>query len=104
MLKLGRAQGVAMAAALHRGLPIFEYTPKKVKINNRNGNASKEQVAAMLQSLLNFQDLPIFLDATDAVAVALCHFFQSGNSAEGLSKQYTGWDAFIKDNDNRVKK
>lgn len=58
----------------------------------------------MLQSLLNFQDLPIFLDATDAVAVALCHFFQSGNSAEGLSKQYTGWDAFIKDNDNRVKK
>ena len=105
MLKLGRAQGVAMAAALHRGLPIFEYTPKKVKKSiTGNGNASKEQVAAMLQSLLNFQDLPKFLDETDAVAVALCHFFQSGNSAEGLSKQYTGWDAFIKDNDERVKK
>lgn len=105
MLKLGRAQGVAMAAALHRGLPIFEYTPKKVKKSiTGNGNASKEQVAAMLQSLLNFQDLPKFLDATDAVAVALCHFFQSGNSSEGLSKQYTGWDAFIKANDERVKK
>lgn len=105
MLKLGRAQGVAMAAALHRGLPIFEYTPKKVKKSiTGNGNASKEQVAAMLQSLLNFQDLPKFLDATDAVAVALCHFFQSGNSSEGLSKQYTGWGAFIKANDERVKK
>ena len=105
MLKLGRALGVAMAAALHRGLPIFEYTPIKVKKSiTGNGNASKEQVAAMLQSLLNFQDLPKFLDATDAVAVALCHFFQSGNSSEGLSKQYTGWDAFIKANDERVKK
>lgn len=104
MLKLGRAQGVAMAAALHRGLPIFEYTPKKVKKSiTGNGNASKEQVAAMLQSLLNFQDLPKFLDATDAVAVALCHFFQSGSSAQGLSKQYTGWDAFVKENDSRVK-
>ena len=105
MLKLGRAQGVAMAAALHRGLPIFEYSPKKVKKSiTGNGNASKEQVAAMLQSLLKFNDLPKFLDATDAVAVALCHFYQSGNAAHGLSKQYTGWDAFIKENEGRVKK
>ncbi len=105
MLKLGRAQGVAMAAALHRGLPIFEYTPKKVKKSvTGNGNASKEQVAAMLQTLLKFDELPKFLDATDAVAVAVCHFFQSGNSSEGLSKQYTGWDAFIKANEKRVTK
>lgn len=105
MLKLGRAQGVAMAAALHRGLPIFEYTPKKVKKSiTGNGNASKEQVAAMLQSLLNLTDLPKFLDATDAVAVALCHFYQTGNTSQGLSKQYTGWEAFVKDNDGRVKK
>ena len=105
MLKLGRAQGVAMAAALHRGLPIFEYSPKKVKLAiTGSGNASKEQVAAMLQRMLNSNDLPKFLDATDAVAVALCHFFQSGNAAKGLSKQYKGWDAFIKENEGRVKK
>jgi crossover junction endodeoxyribonuclease RuvC len=105
MLKLGRAQGVAMAAALHRGLPIFEYTPKKVKKSiTGNGNASKEQVASMLMSLLNFEDLPKFLDATDAVAVALCHYFQTGNAAQGLSKQYSGWESFVKDNEARIKK
>jgi len=105
MLKLGRAQGVAMAAALHRGLPIFEYSPKKVKQSiTGNGNASKEQVAGMLQTMLLFKDLPKFLDATDAVAVALCHFFQSGNAAKGLNKQYKGWEAFIKENDERIKK
>jgi crossover junction endodeoxyribonuclease RuvC len=86
MLKLGRAQGVAMAAALHRGLPIFEYSPKKVKQSiTGNGNASKEQVAGMLQSILNFKELPKFLDATDGVAVALCHFYQSTNVAQGLA-------------------
>jgi len=105
MLKLGRAQGVAMAAALHRGLPIFEYSPKKVKqAVTGNGNATKEQVASMLQTLLNFNDLPKFLDATDALAVALCHFYQSGNTSKGLSKQYKGWEAFIKENDDRIKK
>jgi crossover junction endodeoxyribonuclease RuvC len=105
MLKLGRAQGVAMAAALHRGLPIFEYSPKKVKQSiTGNGNASKEQVAGMLQSILNFKELPKFLDATDGVAVALCHFYQSSNVAQGLSKQYKGWEAFVKENEERVKK
>jgi len=105
MLKLGRAQGVAMAAALHRGLPIFEYSPKKVKQSiTGNGNASKEQVAGMLQSILNFKELPKFLDATDGVAVALCHFYQSANVATGLSKQYKGWEAFVKDNEVRIKK
>ncbi len=105
MLKLGRAQGVAMAAALHRGLPIFEYGPKKVKQSiTGNGNSSKEQVAGMLQTMLNFKDLPKFLDATDALAVALCHFFQSGNASKGLSKQFKGWEGFVKENENRVKK
>lgn len=105
MLKLGRAQGVAMAAALHRGLPIFEYGPKKVKQSiTGNGNSSKEQVAGMLQTLLHFKDLPKFLDATDALAVALCHFFQTGNAAQGLNKQFSGWEGFVKENSHRIHK
>ena len=75
MLKLGRAQGVAMAAGLAREVPITEYEPKKVKMAiTGNGNASKEQVAKMLQQLLNFRELPSHLDATDGLAVAVCHF------------------------------
>lgn len=104
MLKLGRAQGVAMAAALHRDLPIFEYSPKKVKQSiTGNGNASKEQVAGILQSMLKFKDLPKFLDATDALAVALCHFFQNQNPNTMSVKNFSGWGAFIKDNPDRVK-
>lgn len=100
MLKLGRAQGVAMAAALYRNIPITEYAPKKVKLSvTGNGNASKEQVAIMLQQLLKFGDLPKLLDATDALGVAVCHFFQGGKS-KSSSKS---WKAFITDNPDRVK-
>lgn len=100
MLKLGRAQGVAMAAALSVDIPIFEYAPRKIKQSvTGNGNASKEQVAAMLKNLLKFQEDPKFLDATDGLAVAVCHAFQN-NSGEGNSKNYSGWAAFVKDKGN----
>jgi crossover junction endodeoxyribonuclease RuvC len=100
MLKLGRAQGVAMAAALSREIPITEYAPKKVKQSvTGNGNASKEQVAKMLMTLLHIQEMPKLLDATDALAVALCHHFQK---KETTSKG-TSWEAFAKDNQHRIK-
>lgn len=103
MLKLGRAQGVAMAASLHRNIPICEYSPKKVKMAiTGNGNASKEQVAGMLANLFNMKDLPIkSLDASDGLAVAVCHHFNSGGIS--TEKSYTGWDAFLKQNPDRVK-
>ena len=102
MLKLGRAQGVAMAAALSRNIPIFEYAPRKIKQSiTGNGNATKEQVAAMLQTLLKFTETPQFLDATDGLAVAVCHSFQRVGST-GSSKSYSGWDAFVKDNEKRL--
>lgn len=104
MLKLGRAQGVAMAAGLAKGLPIFEYSPKKVKQSiTGNGNATKEQVAAMLKQLLKFNETPEFLDATDGLAVAVCHSFQK-ISGTGSGKQYSGWEAFAKDNLKRITK
>jgi crossover junction endodeoxyribonuclease RuvC len=79
MLKLGRAQGVAMAAGLYREIPITEYSPKKIKMAiTGNGNASKEQVAKMLQSLFKIKELPKNLDATDGLAAAVCHFFNQG--------------------------
>jgi crossover junction endodeoxyribonuclease RuvC len=100
MLKLGRAQGVAMAAALAHGIPINEYAPKKVKQSvTGNGNASKEQVAAMIQNLLKFKKTDYLLDATDALAVALCHHFQ-GNTH---TKKTQGWGAFLSDNPKRIK-
>ncbi len=103
MLKLGRAQGVAMAAALSKNLPICEYTPRKIKQSiTGNGNSGKEQVAAMLKQLLNFKETPEFLDATDGLAVAVCHSFQKITSA-GNKKSYSGWEAFAKDNLKRVK-
>lgn len=103
MLKLGRAQGVAMAAALSREIPITEYSPKKVKQSvTGNGNASKEQVAAMLQTLLGIAELPRLLDATDALAVALCHHFHEGRiQTRGRTE---GWKSFIEENPNRIKK
>jgi crossover junction endodeoxyribonuclease RuvC len=102
MLKLGRAQGVAMAAGLSREVPITEYSPKKIKMAiTGNGNASKEQVAKMLQSLLKLKTLPKNLDATDGLAAAVCHFYNSGKITSG--KNYTGWTAFVKQNGNRVK-
>lgn len=103
MLKLGRAQGIAMAAALSRNIPITEYAPRKIKQSiTGNGSAGKEQVAAMLQRLLNFKETPEFLDATDGLAVAVCHSFQRV-ATSGSGKSYSGWDAFAKDNVKRVK-
>ena len=103
MLKLGRAQGVAMAAGLSREIPITEYSPKKIKMAiTGNGNASKEQVAKMLQSLLNLKELPKNLDSTDGLAAAVCHFYNSGRVQ--ISKSYTDWSAFVKQNEGRVKK
>ena len=102
MLKLGRAQGVAMAAGLYRDIPIFEYSPKKIKKSiTGNGNASKEQVAAMLKSLLTIKEMPKHLDATDGLAAAVCHFFQRNPIKGGSS--YSGWGAFIKDNPAKLK-
>ncbi|MDX1278415.1 crossover junction endodeoxyribonuclease RuvC [Oceanihabitans sediminis] len=103
MLKLGRAQGVAMAAGLSREIPITEYLPKKIKMAiTGNGNASKEQVAKMLQSLLGLKTIPKNLDATDGLAAAVCHFYNSGKVTVG--KSYSGWDSFVKQNQDRVKK
>lgn len=97
MLKLGRAQGVAMAAGLSREVPITEYSPKKIKMAiTGNGNASKEQVARMLQSLLGLKVLPKNLDSTDGLAAAVCHFYNEGRIEIG--KSYTGWAAFVKQN------
>jgi crossover junction endodeoxyribonuclease RuvC len=100
MLKLGRAQGVAMAAALHRGLPIVEYAPKKVKQSvTGNGNASKEQVARMLMNIFKIKDLPELLDATDALAVAMCHHYQNGSE----KKKKQSWESFSKENSHRIR-
>ncbi len=101
MLKLGRAQGVAMAAGLSRQIPITEYSPKKIKMAiTGNGNASKEQVAKMLQSLLELKELPKNLDSTDGLAAAVCHFYNSGRIQIG--KSYSGWSAFVKQNEDRI--
>ena len=101
MLKLGRAQGVAIAAALSKNLPITEYSPKKIKMSiTGNGNASKEQVAAMLQQTLGLKNDHKFLDATDALGAALCHFYQGKKTVAG-GKAYSGWKAFLTDNPNR---
>lgn len=101
MLKLGRAQGVAMAAGLSRQIPITEYSPKKIKMAiTGNGNASKEQVAKMLQSTLGLKTLPKNLDSTDGLAAAVCHFYNEGRIETG--KSYSGWAAFVKQNEDRV--
>lgn len=101
MLKLGRAQGVAMAAALYRSIPIFEYAPRKIKMSiTGHGNASKEQVAGMLQSLLQVKSFPKQQDATDGLAAAMCHFYQS-NAPESL-KEFKSWKDFIRKNPDRV--
>ena len=101
MLKLGRAQGVAMAAGLSREIPITEYLPKKIKMAiTGNGNATKEQVALMLKSLLNLKTLPKNLDSTDGLAAAVCHFYNAGKITQG--KNYSGWDAFVKQNPKKI--
>jgi crossover junction endodeoxyribonuclease RuvC len=100
MLKLGRAQGVAMSAALSREIPIVEYAPKRVKQSvTGNGNASKEQVAKMLMTLFTIKELPKLLDATDALAVAVCHHFQKAS----VSTKNKSWESFVKDNPDRLK-
>ncbi len=105
MLKLGRAQGVAMAAALSRSLPIFEYAPLRIKqaITGR-GNASKEQVALFLHQYLKLQvdELPKHLDATDGLAAAVCHFFQRNNPVGGSGVK--SWKEFINKNPGRIRK
>ncbi len=104
MLKLGRAQGVAIAAAIHHDIPIHEYAPLKIKMAiTGNGSASKEQVAGMLQRLLNLDEehMPQFMDATDALGAAYCHFLQSGKPESQAS--YRGWKDFVVRNPNKVK-
>ncbi|TAL60055.1 MAG: crossover junction endodeoxyribonuclease RuvC [Bacteroidetes bacterium] len=126
MLKLGRAQGIAIAAALVRGVPIFEYSPKKIKQSvTGNGNATKEQVAAMLQKIVSlpprsplspkgreperkafdFTELK-YLDSTDALGAAICHYFHDGmqsvrNSSQSGNKKVSGWKAFLAENPGR---
>lgn len=105
MLKLGRAQGVVMAAALSKNVPITEYSPKKVKMAvTGNGNASKEQVAAMVQHMLKFKEMPTYLDATDALGVAVCHQLQFKSGAAAKSKSYGSWGSFASQNPARIKK
>lgn len=105
MLKLGRAQGVAIAAAMSAGLTVDEYSPKKVKqAVTGNGNADKEQVWNMLQYSLAFKAKPKYYDATDAVAVALCHFFQTAKPSLKSSGKLKGWEDFINKNPQRLKK
>jgi crossover junction endodeoxyribonuclease RuvC len=101
MLKLGRAQGVAIAACLGKNIPFEEYSPRRIKQSiTGNGNASKEQVAAMLQKLLRFEDMPKYLDATDGLAVAVCHHYSKGIGEHNKSKA-TNWDSFIRANPER---
>jgi crossover junction endodeoxyribonuclease RuvC len=104
MLKLGRAQGVSMAAALNRKLPVFEYAPKRVKQSvTGNGNASKEQVAGMVQALLKLEKNHSKLDATDAVAVAICHHFMYKPGMTSSSENYGSWKSFISKNPDKLK-
>jgi crossover junction endodeoxyribonuclease RuvC len=112
MLKLGRAQGVAIAAAMMNGLTAVEYAPRKVKQSiTGKGNASKEQVWQMLQRCLKFEEDPRFMDATDAVAVALCHHYQlrlpipkeKGPTRISTIKKRANWESFLAANGHRVK-
>lgn len=102
MLKLGRAQGVAIAAALHRQIPMTEYSPRRIKQSiTGSGSASKEQVAAMIHRLVKLYETPETFDATDALAVAICHYLQK--SPVETSGQSNSWTAFVKNNSSRVK-
>ncbi len=104
MLKLGRAQGTCIAAAYSAGLEVIEYSPKKIKMAVAgNGNASKEQVAGMLQHILKVEIDKKSLDATDGLAAAVCHYFQLNNKVSS-GTSYSGWEAFAKQNPDRIKK
>ena len=108
MLKLGRAQGVAMAAALYRDIPIFEYAPRTIKQTiTGNGSASKEQVCKMLQAMLKFEEMPKYFDATDALAAAVCHCIDKGKDVNYTKKKQhksasSQWTQFIQQNPDRV--
>ncbi|WP_245645680.1 crossover junction endodeoxyribonuclease RuvC [Niabella ginsenosidivorans] len=104
MLKLGRAQGVAIAAAIQSGIPVTEYSPRKVKQSvTGNGNAAKQQVWKMLQQILSLKEEPQYFDATDALAVALCHHYQiSAPVRKGTG--FKDWDDFLKKNPGKIKK
>lgn len=105
MLKLGRAQGVAIAAAIQGGLTVTEYSPKKVKQSiTGNGNASKEQIWKMLQQQLCIVEKPQHFDATDALAVALCHHYQTKFSVTKGNKNFKGWEDFLAKNESRIKR
>lgn len=105
MLKLGRAQGVAIAAAMQAGLDIHEYAPKKIKQSiTGNGNADKGQVMKMLQQILSFKETPKYMDASDALAVAVCHHFQDRNIVSSVGKKANGWKDFLANNPQRIKK
>jgi len=102
MLKLGRAQGVAITPAVIRDIPVFEYAPRKIKSAiTGNGNASKPQVAMMLGKILNIDLKNDSLDATDGLAAALCHYYQS--QIPGGEKNYSSWTEFIRKNPDRIK-
>lgn len=109
MLKLGRAQGVAMAAALYRDIPIFEYAPRTIKQTiTGNGNASKEQVSKMLQAMLRFDEMPKYLDATDALAAAVCHYIDRGKDVNYTKPKHSRksasvqWSQYLQENPERV--
>ena len=101
MLKLGRAQGVAMAAGLSREIPITEYSPKKIKMAiTGNGNSSKEQVAKMLKTMLDIKEMPKNLDSTDGLAAAVCHYFNFGSSSS--KKEFSNWASYISKNPDKL--
>ncbi len=103
MLKLGRAQGVAIAAAMQSGVPVTEYSPRKIKQSiTGNGNADKMQVMKMLQRIVAFSDDPKYLDATDALAVAVCHHFQNSTLLQNPGNKVNGWKDFLVKNPGRV--
>ena len=103
MLKLGRAQGAAIASALLKDIPVCEYAPRSVKLAiTGRGSASKEQVAMMVKSMLNIDILPEFLDATDALAIAMCHYLTGNNALAGRGNG-TSWENFVKNNPDRIK-
>jgi crossover junction endodeoxyribonuclease RuvC len=104
MLKLGRAQGVAIAAAMQAGVPVTEYSPRKIKQSiTGNGNADKLQVLKMLQRILIFDESPRYFDATDAIAVAVCHHFQGNTPVDQTSKKLNGWKDYLVQNPGRIK-
>ena len=102
MLKLGRAQGVAMAAVLSRDIPVFEYAPRKIKLSITSaGDASKEQVARMLMRMFDLKEMPKNLDASDGLAAAVCHFYQDGIKMPKSGSK--NWEEFIRKNPDRIK-